>query len=134
MAYIGIIFACLVILLVVKCFLRVSKLLFFAIVLIVLVCGVGGVKLVNLNMLSDNTEEIINRVISEVGSNEYVRVTDLDEVQVFVEGEWLNVKDVSIVGIFTKDIEIVYEGKVIKVGESGVVNTLRVLNKIGILD
>ena len=61
--------------------------------------------------------------IKSKGNKIYVRVND----------EWLDLDKVSILGTFTKDCVIEYDGREIKLSESGLKSTIKTLEYVGLL-
>lgn len=106
------------------------------ITLIVVVClfFFGG-EIINLNHLSAETLAKVNeakeRLYNTFGDL-YIK-TEGNSVYVDINGDWVNVDDIAVVGEFTKDNVINYDGKDIYLGHSGVYNTIKVLEDVGLL-
>lgn len=104
---------------------------------VVLACGFLGLfffggEIINLNVLSSATKDKLNKVVDVVGDT-YIRAEG-GNVEVLVGDSWLNINDIAIVGEFTKDNTIYYEGQEIYLGHSGVYNTIKVLQDVGLLN
>lgn len=94
----------------------------------------GGGGLINLNFMSSDTMEKVEQVKEALKENygEYVK-TEGNSVYVLVNDEWINLDEIEVVGEFTKDNTITYEGKEIYLGHSGVYNAVKVLEDVGLL-
>ena len=104
-----------------------------AIIALAVFVFLGGGKLINLNTLPMNIEKKVYEVVDAVGDS-YIKTND-DRVLIKIEDEWYDVADISVVGeVVNDEVTIRYEGKEIKIGQSGVVNTIKVLEKVGLLD
>ncbi len=90
-----------------------------------------GSQVISLNHLTSEVQKKLELVREQVGDT-YIRV-DGSKIYVNVGDKWLNLNEIAIVGEFTKDIKIDYEGEEIYLGHSGVYNTLKVLNDLGLL-
>ena len=106
---------------------------------ILIICAVclfffGG-ELINLNFLPADTLEKVEEAklkLQNTFGDLYMK-TEGSSVYVDINGKWVNLNDISIVGEFTKDNTINYDGKDIYLGHSGVYNTIKVLQDVGLL-
>lgn len=102
------------------------------VVCVAVVLFFGGVKVINLNTLSSDVEAKVQTVVDTVGDSSIK--TDGSKVLVKIDNGWYDVSKLSVVGgLLTDDVKLRYEGKEIYVGHSGVVNTLKTLEKVGLL-
>lgn len=102
------------------------------VVCVAVVLFFGGVKVINLNTLSSDVEAKVQTVVDTVGDSSIK--TDGNKVLVKIDNGWYDVSKLSVVGgLLTDDVKLRYEGKEIYVGHSGVVNTLKTLEKVGLL-
>lgn len=92
-----------------------------------------GYKYFKVNNPSSQTLEVINEVVEEVGHTENIRITSNDDIEILIGEEWVNTSDIGIISTFTKDITIEYNGKEVRIMDSGIVSTLKVLRDIGII-
>lgn len=92
----------------------------------------GGV--INSKYLPQGTLEMVNEAKEKLGDlgGSYIK-TEGNSVYVKVNDNWLCTEDIAIVGDFTKDNVINYEGEDIYLGHSGVYNTIKVLEDVGLL-
>lgn len=90
-----------------------------------------GSQIINLNSLSRSVLDKLNIVKEQVGDT-YIRV-DGGDVLINIRDNWVNLNEIAIVGEFTKDVKINYEGEEIYLGHSGVYNTIKVLNDLGLI-
>ena len=130
--YLLILCRCLIVVFMVVNLYRKRKLLFnFVFACVLFCCFLAGSSLINLSVLSDENQRKLDYVIEAVGDS-YLKVSN-GEIQVKIEDDWVNLNDIQILGEFTEDITILYEGREIYLGRSGVYNTLKVLKDIGLL-
>lgn len=98
----------------------------------VLVWLLGG-ELINLNTLPYETRVKLKKVVATCGDT-YVKRNGND-IYIKINDKWLNLNKISIIGgVLTDDLYIEYEGKNIYLGHSGVVNTIRALESVGLID
>ena len=88
-------------------------------------------SIVNLNSLSKEEERKLDKVVESCGGS-YIK-TKGSHIYVSINSEWVDIDDISIEGTFTKDCTITYDGKVVKVGESGVKSTIKTMEYVGLL-
>lgn len=113
---------------------RGKTFLFITIVVGICLFFFGG-EIINLNHLPAETLEKVNEAKEKLYNtfgDLYIK-TEGNSVYVDINGEWVNVDDIAVVGEFTKDNTINYEGKDIYLGHSGVYNTIKVLEDVGLL-
>lgn len=83
-----------------------------------------------------SVEDKVNKVIEACGDT-YIRLNG-DTVYVLIDEEWVDINSISVIGdiaeALTEDIYIEYDGHSVYVGHSGVVNTLRVLQDLGMIE
>lgn len=94
-----------------------------------------GGEIISLNHLSSDTlkkVELAKEQLQNTFGDLYIK-TEGNSVYVDINGSWVNVDDIKVVGEFTKDNVINYEGKDIYLGHSGVYNTVKVLEDVGLL-
>lgn len=92
----------------------------------------GGGSIINLNCLSAEVEQKVQQVVDTVGDS-YIK-TQGNKVMVKIDNAWYDVSKLSVIGdIATKDITLRYDGKEIYVGQSGVVNAIKTLERVGLL-
>lgn len=103
----------------------------FIFVCILLGAFLLGGNIINLNVLSDEDQAKIDQVVSLVGDS-YIKV-DSGSIYIKVQDEWMDLNEIKVVGEFTKDITIEYDGQEIYLGHSGVYNTIKVLQDVGLL-
>lgn len=112
--------------------LRQRKMLFKAVLACVFIgLFFFGGEIINVNSLSKVTKEKLEQVVDIVGDT-YIRANG-GNVEVLVGDQWLNLNDIAIIGEFTKDNVIEYEGQQIYLGHSGVYNTVKVLQDVGLI-
>lgn len=91
----------------------------------------GGGEYINTAFISSKQQEAVDKVVEKVGGD-YIDV-DGGKVLVKINDNWVNVNDIKIVGDFTKDVTIEYDGQEIPIGHSGVYNTIKVLKDMGMV-
>ena len=88
-----------------------------------------GGEVINLNHLPKGTLEKVNLAkeqLQDTFGDLYIKAEG-NSVYVDINGSWVNVDDI------TKDNVINYDGKDIYLGHSGVYNTIKVLEDVGLL-
>lgn len=91
----------------------------------------GGGSLINVQVFMNERVAQIQAIIDQVG-DAYLK-TEGNSVFLKVNDEWVNLDDVSIVGEFTQDIVLEYDGEEIPIGHSGIYNTIKVLEDMGLI-
>lgn len=111
------------------------KLKRYGMLALAVICGVVfllGAEIINLTILPDEIKEKVDEVASICGDT-YIQV-DGNNIEVLINDKWVNLDDISIIGgVLTDEITIEYEGKRIYLGQSGVVNTIKALESVGLI-
>lgn len=111
------------------------KLKKYGMLALAVVCGVlflVGAEIVNLNVLSDEVREKVDKVADTCGDT-YIRV-DGNRVEVLINNQWIDLNEVSVIGgILGDEITLRYEDKEIYLGQSGIVNTIKALESVGLI-
>lgn len=111
------------------------KLKKYGMLALAVLCGVVfliGASIINITVLSDEVKEKVEKVAETCGDT-YVRV-DGNDVEVLLNEKWVNLKDISVIGgVLGNEITLQYEGKEIYLGQSGVVNTIKALEAVGLI-
>ena len=101
--------------------------------LLALLLWVGGGAFINFEVLSREVNEKVSELVSLYGDT-YIRL-DGNNISIKIGNQWLRLSDIAVVGdLLTDDVCIEYDGEVIYLGHSGVVNVLRTLEYLGFLD
>lgn len=99
-------------------------------------CGVVfllGAEVINLSVLPSEIQKKVNEVASICGDT-YIQV-DGNKIEVLINNQWVNLEDISIIGgVLTDELIIEYDGKEIYLGQSGVVNTIKALESVGLIE
>lgn len=104
----------------------------------IIICGVvflfflGGSSIINLNTLSKDVQEKVNKVIDICGDT-YIS-TKGDSVLVKINDDWVDIEKIDIIGDFAKDCKIEYDGKIITIESPGIKGTLKTLESLGLLE
>lgn len=111
------------------------KLKKYGMLALAVLCGVVfliGASIINITVLSDEVKEKVEKVAETCGDT-YVRV-DGNNVEVLLNEKWVNLEDISVIGgVLGNEITLQYEGKEIYLGQSGVVNTIKALEAVGLI-
>lgn len=99
------------------------------IAVIAILCGSGGY--INANFLSSAAQNKLNDVVQKAGGD-YVKV-DGGSILVKVKDDWVNIRDIKVIGEFAKDKTIQYDGKTILLDNAGLSQTIQVLQDVGLL-
>lgn len=92
----------------------------------------GGGKIIDLNTLSADSQEKISQVV-QVAGDSYVK-SEGSTVYIKVNNEWVDVSKVSVIGdMATKKITLKYDDRTIEIGNSGLVNTIKALEAVGLI-
>lgn len=103
----------------------------------ILICGIafilflGGSSIINLNTLSKNIQAKVDKVI-EICGDTYI-TTKGGNVYVMLNGDWVDIEEISIIGDFAKDCQIEYDGKIITIESPGIKGTIQTLESLGLL-
>lgn len=109
---------------------KYSKILI--VIIIAIVFGVNY-EIISVERTLKEVEDKVSKVVDVCGST-YIRVGG-ETAQIKVNEEWVNLEDIKIIGgISSEKITMRYGDEEIYLGESGVVNTIRVMDKIGLLE
>lgn len=99
------------------------------------ICGVVfllGVEVLNLTVVSDEVKEKVDQV-ADICGDTYIRV-DGNKVEVLLNDKWVDLDKISIIGgILGDEITLRYEDKEIYLGQSGIVNTIKALESVGLI-
>ena len=91
-----------------------------------------GANIIELNTLPPEVQSKIDAVVETVGDS-MIR-TEGNSVLVKVDDEWYDVSKIAIIGdLATDSVVINYDGKELYVGETGLMNVLRVLEDVGLI-
>ena len=92
-----------------------------------------GSKLIKVDTLSDEVLHMIDTTLNE-SEKSYLKVSE-DNIQILINNKWVDLADIKIIGsLLADDVYIRYDNHDIYLGHSGVVNTLRVLKSLGLID
>lgn len=118
---------------VILCIKVAKKLVGRVIVVIVAICVfMGGGSIINLNCLANEAKDKVQQVVSVVGDS-YIK-TEGNKIFINIDNTWYDVSRVSVVGDIVNSCTLKYDGKEIYVGNSGVFNTVKTLEKLGIIN
>lgn len=92
---------------------------------------VFGAKVIDLNTLDTEIQQKVQQV-SEVVGTTYIK-TSGNDVLVKLNGEWVNLSKVSILRELSQDIVLEYDGEEIYVGHSGLYNTIKEMENLGLI-
>lgn len=93
----------------------------------------GGSSIISLNTLPQDTWNKVQEVTKVCGDT-YIKVEG-NNIYINVNNSWLNLEEVGVVGsLLTEELYLEYDGKQIYVGNTGLVNTLKVLDSVGLID
>lgn len=88
--------------------------------------------LISINTIPQELQEKVDSAIEMCGSDSVRQ--DGSRVYVNVSGSWIDISKIKLLGDFTKDLYLEYDGNRIYVGHSGLYNTLRTLSSLGLLE
>lgn len=113
--------------------LKVTKLSVKILTVAVLFClFVVGSNIVDLNYLSPEIQGKIDAVVATVGDS-FIK-TSGNSVLIKIGDEWCDLSKIAVIGdLATESVVIEYDGKKLYVGETGLVNVLRVLESMGLV-
>ena len=92
----------------------------------------GGGSIINLNCLANEAKDKVQQVVSVVGDS-YIK-TEGSKIFINIDNTWYDVSKVSVVGDIVNSCTLKYDDKEIYVGNSGVVSTVKTLEKLGIVN
>lgn len=87
--------------------------------------------LININTISSDLRKKIAEV-EEICGSDYIR-QDGSSIYINVQGKWVDLENVEILGDFSKDLYLEYDNTKVYVGHSGLYNTLKTLSSLGII-
>lgn len=90
-----------------------------------------GSSLINVSVLPKSQQDKLNEVVETCGST-YIK-SEGSKIYVRINDSWLNLSRIKVIGTFTDEYSIEYDGKVINLGKSGVVSTIEVLQDVGLI-
>ena len=88
--------------------------------------------LININTISSDLRKKIAEV-EEICGSDYIR-QDGSSIYINVQGKWVDLENVEILGDFSKDLYLEYDNTKVYVGHSGLYNTLKTLSSLGIIE
>lgn len=91
----------------------------------ILLCIVMAMVFKVINVNTVNIENISKEAV--------VRVNSEDTIEILIQGEWVDTSDIALVSWINEGVVIDCNGKEVKVIDSGVVSTIKVLEKLGVL-
>lgn len=101
--------------------------------LVAVLLWLGGSSVISLNTISPEVKEKLDQVTSLYGDT-FIK-TDGGKIYININEEWLDLANVKVVGGFlTDDIYIEYEGREIYLGHSGVVNVIKTLESLDLIE
>lgn len=112
-------------------FANINKYCKFVLCIVIVGIFLLGSSIINLNSLSSKDQKKLNKVIETCGDS-YIKSKG-NKIYVRVNDGWLDLDKVSILGTFTKDCVIEYDGREIKLSESGLKSTIKTLEYVGLL-
>ena len=98
---------------------------------ILLLVFVFGSKVIELNTLESEIQQKVQQV-SEVVGTTYIK-TSGNDVLIQLNGEWVNLSKVSILRELSQDIVLEYDGEEIYIGHSGLYNTIKEMENLGLI-
>lgn len=93
------------------------------IALVLCIVVVSVFKVINVNTVD----------ISSVEGSACVRVNSNDNVEILVQGEWVDTSEIALVSWLSDGVVLKFDDKEVKIIDSGIVSTIKVLEKLGIL-
>ena len=107
-----------------------------AVKLVIVLALVGvflfGSNIIDLNTLAPEVQAKVDAVVETVGDS-FIK-TKGDAVLIKVDEEWYDLSKIAIIGdLATDSVVLEYDGEELYVGETGLVNVLRVLESVGLV-
>ena len=100
--------------------------------LVIVAVFLFGSNIISLNTLSPEIQAKVDAVVETVGDS--VIKTEGDSVLIKVGEDWYDVSKIAIIGdLATDSVVIKYDGEELYVGETGLMNVLRVLEDVGLV-
>ena len=126
----GLLLVCTVVFIVIyKVFKKSFKAITYGVIL--LLVFVFGSKVIELNTLESEIQQKVQQV-SEVVGTTYIK-TSGNDVLIQLNGEWVNLSKVSILRELSQDIVLEYDGEEIYIGHSGLYNTIKEMENLGLI-
>jgi hypothetical protein len=101
-------------------------------ILAIVAMFVGGSNIIDLNTLAPEIQAKVDAVVDTIGESA-IR-TDGNSVLIKVGDSWYDVSKIAVIGdLATESVVLKYDGQEIYVGETGLMNVLRVLESIGLI-
>lgn len=91
---------------------------------------VGG-TIINLNSLPNSVQKKLDKVVDKCGSS-YVK-SEGNDIYIKINSKWVDLDDIAIIGTFTEDYTVEYDGEEIKLSDSGLKYTIKTLEYVGLL-
>ena len=109
-----------------------KKAIKFVLVLALVAAFVFGSNIIDLNTLAPEVQEKVDLVVETVGDS-FIK-TKGDAVLIRIKDTWYDISKISVVGdMATESVVINYDGQEIYVGETGIINVIRVLESVGLV-
>ena len=109
-----------------------KKAIKFVLVLALVAAFVFGSNIIDLNTLAPEVQEKVDLVVETVGDG-FIK-TKGDAVLIKIKDTWYDISKISVVGdMATESVVINYDGQEIYVGETGIINVIRVLESVGLV-
>lgn len=109
-----------------------KKAIKFVLVLALVAAFVFGSNIIDLNTLAPEVQEKVDLVVETVGDS-FIK-TKGDAVLIKIKDTWYDISKISVVGdMATESVVINYDGQEIYVGETGIINVIRVLESVGLV-
>lgn len=109
-----------------------KKALKVVLTLVIVAVFLFGSNIISLNTLAPEIQAKVDAVVETVGDS--VIKTEGDSVLIKVGEDWYDVSKIAIIGdLATDSVVIKYDGKELYVGETGLMNVLRVLEDVGLV-
>lgn len=102
------------------------------IVLMAVCMFLGGGEVINLNTLSPDIEKKV-QMVSDIVGDSYIK-SERGDIYICIDDVWYDISKLTILGKRVGTITLEYEGKEIYVGDSGIVSTLKILEKFELLN
>lgn len=91
-----------------------------------------GSEIINTSILPEETRKRVEQV-TEICGDTYIQVNG-NNVEVLINDQWVNLEDISLIGgLLTDEIILEYDGKEIYLGETGIINTIKALEAVGLI-
>lgn len=122
-----------IILAVVILFKVAKKAVKIVLVLLIVAVFLFGSNIISLNTLSPEIQAKVDAVVDTVGDS--MIKTEGNAVLIKVNDEWYDLSKIAVIGdISTESVVLEYDGEEIYVGETGLINVIRVLESVGLVE